>query len=178
MTSSHFGSVKHLIKRLIFSFLPARKNRQTLEFTTLLNQKELTLFHAQSRIDKKHSYRNVQKLLTLADAPLEPDVIIASAMHDVGKIKSGFGIFGRVFATCVAAVAGLSRIDNWSRDRQSSMRYRIAVYVQHPEIGAALLNEAESNKIAIAWARDHHKRLDESSLDPSLFVTLSRADRV
>ncbi|MBT95958.1 MAG: hypothetical protein CL431_08325 [Acidimicrobiaceae bacterium] len=178
MTSSHFGSVKHLIKRFIFSFLPARKDRQALEFTTLLNPKELILFNAQSRVDKKHSYRNVQKLFTLADAPLEPDIVIASALHDIGKIESGFGIFGRVFATCVAAIAGLSRVDDWSRDRSGSIKHRIAVYVQHPEIGAALLDEAESNKIAIAWARDHHKRLDESTLEPSLFATLSRADRV
>ena len=97
--------------------------------------------------------------------------------HDVGKIQSRFGLTGRVLATCVASVVGLRRIDAWSRNSPKSLSHRISVYVRHPEIGANLLMEAQSNRIAIVWARDHHKRLDESTLDPSLFIILSEADR-
>ena len=74
-------------------------------------------------------------------------------------------------------MVGLRRIDAWSRNCPKSLSHRIAVYVRHPEIGANLLMEAQSNRIAIVWARDHHKRLDESTLDPSLLIILSEADR-
>ena len=92
------------------------------------------------------------------------------------KVQSGFGVVGRVFASCVATIVGLRRVDVWTRNDPNSITHRIATYVQHPEIGASLLSEAQSNLIAVTWARDHHKRLEESALEPSLFVILCKAD--
>ncbi|MAU39304.1 MAG: hypothetical protein CL501_00385 [Actinobacteria bacterium] len=176
MTESHFGSLKHLIARFACSLFPSKGTSETDKFLALLNPGEMSLFDAQRQFDKRHSFRSVKKLHTLLETP-DPDIVIACGLHDVGKLQSGFGIFGRVFATCVSAIVGLHRVDVWSRNGSNSVTHRIATYVQHPEIGAGLLAEAGSNAIAIVWARDHHKRLDESTLDPSLFMTLSKADR-
>ena len=175
MTVNHFGSIKHLIARFVCSFLPSKGNAETNKFLTLLNPDELQLFEAQNKFDKKHSFRNVKKLHALLDNPA-PDIIIACGLHDVGKVQSGFGVVGRVFATCVATIVGLHRVDVWTRNNPNSITHRIATYVQHPEIGASLLSEAQSNLIAVTWARDHHKRLEESALEPSLFVILCKAD--
>ena len=175
--NAHFGSAGHLLKRLFFSVLPAKKSNASDELLSLLNSIELSLFNAQKRIDKNHSFRNVKKLIASSETTPAPDLLVACALHDVGKIQSRFGLTGRVLATCVASVVGLRRIDAWSRKSPKSLSHRIAVYVRHPEIGANLLMEAQSNRIAIVWARDHHKRLDESTLDPSLFIILSEADR-
>ena len=175
--NAHFGSAGHLLKRLFFSVLPAKKSNASDELLSLLNSKELSLFNAQKRIDKNHSFRNIKKLIASSETTPTPDLLVACALHDVGKIQSRFGLTGRVIATCVASVVGLRRIDAWSRKNPKSLSHRIAVYIRHPEIGANLLMEAQSNRIAIAWARDHHKRLDESTLDPSLFIILSEADR-
>ncbi len=176
MNGNHFGSLKHLIERFAFSLLPSKENKETNTFLTLLNPDELKLFEAQKAFDKRHSFRNVKKLHALLEDP-EPDIVIACGLHDVGKVQSGFGVFGRVVATCVATIVGLHRIDAWTRNNPNSITHRIATYVQHPEIGACMLSEARSNLIAVTWACDHHKRLEESALEPSLFIILSKADR-
>lgn len=175
MIRKHFGSLKHLVARFVFSFFPHRQTAETLQFLTLLNSDELHLFNAQQRFDKRHSFRNVKKLHALLADP-DPDLVIACGLHDVGKVQSGLGVFGRVFATCVAAIFGLHRVDAWSRNNSNPITRRIATYVRHPEIGADLLTGAGSNLIAITWARDHHKGLHESTLEPSLFAVLSKAD--
>ena len=100
MTVNHFGSIKHLIARFVCSFLPSKGNAETNKFLTLLNPDELRLFEAQNKFDKKHSFRNVKKLHALLDNPA-PDIIIACGLHDVGKVQSGFGVVGRVIASCV-----------------------------------------------------------------------------
>ena len=176
MSGNHFGSSKHLIARFAISLLPSKENKETNKFLTLLNPDELRLFEAQNEFDKRHSFRNVKKLHALIEAP-DPDIIIACGLHDVGKVQSGFGIFGRVFATCVATIVGLHRVDAWTKNNPNSITRRISTSVHHPEIGAGLLSEARSNLIAVTWARDHHKRLEESVLEPSLFMILSKADR-
>ena len=65
MTVNHFGSIKHLIARFVYSFLPSKGNAETNNFLTLLNPDELRLFEAQNKFDKKHSFRNVKKLHAL-----------------------------------------------------------------------------------------------------------------
>ena len=114
--NAHFGSAGHLLKRLFFSALPTKKSNASDELLSLLNSKELSLFNAQKRIDKNHSFRNVQKLIASSETTPAPDLLVACALHDVGKIQSRFGLTGRVLATCVASVVGLRRIDAWSRN--------------------------------------------------------------
>ena len=132
----------------------SKENKETNTFLTLLNPDELKLFEAQKAFDKRHSFRNVKKLHALLEDP-EPDIIIACGLHDVGKVQSGFGVFGRVVATCVATIVGLHRIDAWTRNNPNSITHRIATYVQHPEIGACMLSEARSNLIAVTLSLIH-----------------------
>ncbi len=65
----------------------------------------------------------------------------AALLHDVGKIDSGYGTFGRVVATLVG---------------RTRARGRMARYYDHPRIGAAWLEKAGSDPLTVAWTREHH----------------------
>lgn len=75
-------------------------------------------------------------------------VVAAALLHDVGKTASGLRTPGRVLATAVGAMA--------DRRRVASGRGRIARYLRHDVEGAAMLTEAGSDELTVAWAREHH----------------------
>jgi hypothetical protein len=78
-------------------------------------------------------------------------------MHDVGKIDSGLGTFGRVVATVMPA--------RWARGR-------IARYRDHEAIGATMLARAGSDPLTIALVA----RTDGTPAD--LVAALAAADDV
>lgn len=71
------------------------------------------------------------------------ELAVAALLHDVGKVESGFGTFARVGATLLGMVKR-----EWPG--------RLGQYLRHDEIGAALLTDAGSAPLTIAWAREHH----------------------
>tara|TARA_B100001250_G_scaffold331520_1_gene296677 strand:+ start:43 stop:576 length:534 start_codon:yes stop_codon:yes gene_type:complete len=174
----YFGSTNHLVKRFLYSLRRFGKSDEgQLTLFALLNEKERQLFDHQSEIDQKHSLRSVMRLVEIEGPDAHPDLVVAAALHDVGKTQSQLGVLGRVVATCVSAICGLGRVHNWGHKARGTMLHRISVYVTHPEIGARMLEEAGSSKLTVTWARDHHKTLEESSLEKTLFATLAKADR-
>ena len=174
----HFGSTNHLVKRFFYSLRKFDKSDEgQLTLFALLNEKEKQLFIHQSKADQKHSLRSVMRLVEIEGPDAHPDLVVAAALHDVGKTQSQLGVLGRVVATCVSAICGLGRVHNWGHKARGTMLHRISVYVTHPEIGARMLEEAGSSKLTVTWARDHHKTLEESSLEKTLFATLAKADR-
>ena len=174
----YFGSTNHLVKRFLYSLRRFGKSDEgQLTLFALLNEKERQLFDHQSEIDQKHSLRSVMRLVEIEGPDAHPDLVVAAALHDVGKTQSQLGVLGRVVATCASAICGLGRVHNWGHKARGTMLHRISVYVTHPEIGARMLEEAGSSKLTVTWARDHHKTLEESSLEKTLFATLAKADR-
>ena len=85
-------------------------------------------------------------------------------LHDVGKTVSGLGLPGRVVAT-VAGMAG--------KDDLSTRVYR---YLQHAELGAQLLEEAGSDPLTVAWAREHHLPPDRWTVPAEVGTALKAAD--
>ena len=116
------------------------------------------------RSDRKHAAgvaREVDRRLGGADRA----VVAAAALHDVGKIESGFGTFARVGAT----VAGKA-ID---RDRAGG---RLGAYLRHDRIGADLLEAAGSDPLTVAWAREHHLPPERWTVPVDVGHALAAAD--
>ena len=55
-------------------------------------------------------------------------------------------------------------------------RGRIGLYLRHPEEGAALLSEAGSDLLTVAWATEHHRSPDRWTVDRRLADVLHAAD--
>ena len=107
---------------------------------------ERALWGRMPRADRKHAAgvaRGVDRLLGGAGRP----VIAAAALHDVGKVESGFGTFRRVAATVGGAVA---------RDRLARGSGKLGRYLRHDAVGAELLARAGADPLTVAWAREHH----------------------
>jgi|ETNmetMinimDraft_5_1059913.scaffolds.fasta_scaffold00229_16 hypothetical protein len=174
----HFGSVRHLVLRFLGSLIkPKRIERTKQELFSKLNEEEKHLFEHQSVTDQNHSLRSVKHLYKIMDAEPHADLVIATALHDIGKTQSQLGVSGRVLATCVASICGVGRVHSWGSKRKGTMLNKISVYVMHPEIGAQMLEDVGSSQLAIVWARDHHKSKEESSIEGTLFTALHKADR-
>lgn len=110
----------------------------------VLGAGELALWRRMSGPDRRHAV-GVARRVGL-DVPRE--VVAAALLHDVGKVDSGLGTWGRVPATVVGLVV---------RERvAASGRGRVARYLRHDVLGAALLAEAGAHPLTIAWAREHH----------------------
>jgi hypothetical protein len=108
----------------------------------VLGPNEQALWRTMSAPDRRHA---VGVARSVEPAPRE--VLAAALLHDVGKADSGLGTFARVPATLAGLVA---------RDRFAAGDGRIARYLRHDAIGAALLAGAGAHPLTTAWAAEHH----------------------
>ena len=117
--------------------------------------------------DRRHALavaRDVARRLgSLATRP----VLAAALLHDVGKIDAGLGTFARVPAT----VAGLV-----NRQRLGAGDGRVARYLRHDAIGAALLADAGADWLTVAWAREHHLPPERWTVPAEVGAALKAAD--
>ncbi|MCQ3806553.1 MAG: HD domain-containing protein [Acidimicrobiaceae bacterium] len=181
---------------------PTEADRAWVE--DVLSRSEYELWAAQYAPDRRHSAsvaRRVERELAgeafgrrgrspsaaasreLADeafgqgAPAGEDTswVLASALlHDIGKLESGLGTWGRVWATVAAKVLGAQRVAAWID--HDGCRGRAGRYVNHPEIGAELLRGARSDPRTVAWASQHHKPADSWTLPPEIAQVLHEFD--
>jgi hypothetical protein len=101
-------------------------------------------------------------------------VLAAALLHDVGKVESGLGTYGRVVATLAAAVAGHDQAPHWAASR--GFTRRVGLYLLHPDLGADLLAMAGSDPVTVAWAREHHRPPADWTVAPHLAAALKSAD--
>jgi hypothetical protein len=78
----------------------------------------------------------------------------AALLHDIGKLDSRLGVYGRVVATVSGAVAGRDMADAWSA--KSGFTRRVGLYLRHPELGADRIRLAGGPEEAARWAAAHH----------------------
>lgn len=168
----------HLTRRFLGSLRPGGPptSEQRWAESQLLSG-ERSIWCSLSGPDRRHSAevaRRVQR--TLGDRAARP-VIAAALLHDCGKLDSGLRTPGRVVATILAAttVRTESDVERWSQSA-SRWKRRIGIYRQHPQRGAALLVEAGSDPLTIAWAGEHHQPPARWTLDPELANALHEAD--
>ncbi len=174
-----FGNFGHLVRRF-FGSLNCRDlgHVQNAWVENVLSTVEYELWLSQSSTDRYHTFFAARRVeLELAnDTTLADDdtrwVIAAALLHDIGKLDSNLGTLGRVAATLVGLVMPATALGNWCQKR--GLRKRISSYLNHAEIGAELLQNAQSDGRVVTWVRQHHQPHGDTPL--KIAQLLKRAD--
>lgn len=121
---------------------------------------ERALWRRMSDADRRHA---VDVAHAVGDDRPRP-VLAAALLHDVGKIESGLGTFGRVGATLL----GFAGRERWGG--------RVGRYLRHDELGARILEAAGSDPLTVAWAREHHLPRERWTVPVDVGDALKAAD--
>lgn len=164
----------HLIRRFVGSLWPAGPSTADAAWAEdRLLPGERDLWRRMSRADRRHAVAVAREVERRLGSPPRP-VLAAALLHDVGKLVSGLGTYGRVVATLSGAAAGRETASQWSASR--GFTRRVGLYLQHPDLGADLLRLAGSDDLTIEWARQHHLPADGWTVDPVYAEALAAAD--
>jgi hypothetical protein len=116
---------------------------------------EREVWSGMSRADRAEGVA-VARAFGAASADEDPRWRAAALLHDAGKQVSGYGTFGRVFATLVIAGVGKARVREWA-DGTGRVRARVGWYAAHDDLGSELLRTAGARPEVAAWAAAHHR---------------------
>ena len=166
----------HLARRFIGSLRPGGPPAADEAWVAgALAPTEAALWQRMSAPDRRHAV-GVARAVTAALGPEAVRAVRAAALlHDVGKIEAGFGPVRRAAVTLAAMVIGREEaVARWSGRR--GFLGRAGAYLRHDEIGAALLTEACSDPLTVAWAREHHLPADQWTVPPAIGAALKAAD--
>ncbi len=148
----------HLSSRFVYALSPRTPRADDVAWVeTVLTPDGFALFRRQPNHDQRHAIgvaRDVQA--RLADTPYadDPRWLSAALLHDIGKLDSGLGVYGRVVATVSGAVAGREHAEVWSESK--GFTRRVGIYLRHAELGADRLRIAGEPEEAAQWAAAHH----------------------
>jgi hypothetical protein len=165
----------HLVKRFVFSLWPGGPPRAEEAWACAhLLDGEVALWNRMSGADRRHSAGVGRRVVELLGGEADRPVVAAALLHDVGKVVSGLGTYGRVVATVSAAAAGRETAEAWSQ--AGGFTRRVGLYLRHPELGGDLLELAGSDPLTIAWTREHHLPPAQWTVDPEIARVLKAAD--
>jgi hypothetical protein len=168
-------SLGHLAGRFFGSLdprpVPAIDNAWALE---CLVPGERDLWERMPRADRRHSIGVARAVLELLGADATGPVVAAALLHDVGKIQSGLGTYGRVIATVAGAVGGRDTARSWQNRR--GFTRRVGLYLRHDTLGAELLAIAGSDPLTVAWASEHHRDRADWTVAGPIADALKAAD--
>jgi hypothetical protein len=128
MSPAHAG---HLARRFITSLSRREPDvADTAWVDSQLLDGESRLWHAMTAADRRHSITVARRFEASGD--WSRDEIAGALLHDIGKLESGLGTYGRVVATIVGPRTERSR------------RYH-----DHERLGADLLAAAGSSDVTV-----------------------------
>ena len=174
------GREAHLARRFLGALSPARPGSADVAWVgTVLNDRELAVWNRLPRHDRRHSIavaRRVEATLAGTAYAGDPRWLEAALLHDVGKLDSGLGVFGRVAATVAGAAAGHGMADAWSEKRGITRRF--GLYLRHPELGASRIRMCEGSREAAVWAESHQDpdRYGQTGIPSVVVDALATAD--
>jgi hypothetical protein len=172
--------VVHLSGRFVRALSPAAPRADDLAWVeSVLTADGFVQFRRQPNHDQRHAIgvaRDVQA--RLADTPYadDPRWLSAALLHDIGKLDSRLGVYGRVVATVSGAVVGREHADVWSESR--GFTRRVGLYLRHAELGADRIRIAGEPEEAALWASAHHDPSTWAALPipPDVVAALDAAD--
>ncbi len=136
--------------------------------TRHLGPGEVLLWRRMKGFDRRHAVGVARRASAALGSQATAPVMAAALLHDVGKVDSNFGVFGRVVATIRAAAMGA--------EKAAAGSGRMARYTHHPSIGARLLQDAGADPLTVAWAAQHHLPATQWTLAEHVAAALKDAD--
>ncbi|MEE2768539.1 MAG: HDIG domain-containing metalloprotein [Actinomycetota bacterium] len=171
------GSPTHLLRRFVGSLRcggPSEADRRWAMENLLPTEEDL--WDRLSAADQRHAVAVARAAVKrLDEIEIERPVVAAALLHDVGKLESGLGTIGRVVATLVSMAVSSSTVASWSG--VPGFRHQVAVYLRHPEEGAAVLLSAGSDPLTVSWAAEHHQKADAWTVERLIGEALAEADK-
>ncbi len=165
------ATARHLVRRFLGSLAPRRLTAEECTWVAgHLTEAEAELFDRMGRADQRHALGVAQRAAGALGDEASTPVVAAALLHDVGKIEAGLGTYGRVMATLSARVAGHDMAEAWSHT--SGMTRRIGLYLRHEELGADMLELADSDPLTVALVRGW----SDDDATSELLVALRAAD--
>jgi len=163
------GSVVHLATRFFGSLSDRPPSSLDTEFALgALRPGERLLWQRLRVEDRRHSIGVARAVQAELGRQAPRPVLAAALLHDCGKLVCGYGTFRRTGTTIVAAVAGRRRVAGWSG--------KMGQYLRHPELGAELLADGDSDALTIAWTAEHLLPPEAWTVPRDLGEVLKRAD--
>jgi len=157
----------HLAKRFFGSLPPGGPPAADEAWArSHLSPGEVALWGRMSGPDRRHAVGVARQV--------PESVVPAALLHDVGKVASGLGTYGRVVATLAGAVAGRDMAPTWSESR--GFTRRVGLYLRHDALGADMLRLAGADPLTSTWAAEHHLPPERWTLPPDLANALKAAD--
>jgi hypothetical protein len=159
----------HLTKRFFGSLRPGGPPASEVDWVrSQLLQEEWDLWSAMPGPDRRHSAAVARRVEGALGERATRPVVAAALLHDVGKSASRLRTPGRVVATVTAEVVGRERAAGWDS--------AIGRYLRHDAAGAALLEQAGSDPLTVAWAREHHHPREDWTVTQPEADALKAAD--
>ena len=170
--------ISHLARRFVGSLLPGGPSpAESVWAESQLLPGERAIWRSLSGPDRRHSAAVARRVeLSLGSKATRP-VLAAALLHDCGKVASGLRTPGRVIATvlAVSVVKSESDVSRWSSSR-SSWKRSVGIYRRHPDLGAEMLSDSDSDVLTVAWTKEHHLPSAAWTLDPAIAHALHEAD--
>lgn len=167
------------VKQFLASLRPAITAEEQRALAGWLPPDAGSLFAGMSPRDQRHSLNVVQTLL--AGGADQPDLLAAALLHDVAKTVQPGGrrlrLRHRVLIVLLNAVNG-----QWVRrladSEPESWRYPFYVHLNHPQMGAVLVERAGCTPLTTELVRRHQERLSAppTSQAEALLLLLQAAD--
>jgi hypothetical protein len=173
------ASWAHLAGRFVRAHRPGRLSGPDRDFVTAaLTPPELALWERLPRHDHHHTVevaRRVETALAGTEHGGDSRWLAAALLHDVGKLESGFGIYGRVMAT-LAGKAWRDRAGGWRQG--TGLARRVGDYLCHDVIGGEMIRAAGGRVEPAHWADAHHGRVpvDAGVVPLAVAAVLAAAD--
>jgi hypothetical protein len=150
--------IVHLARRFVGALSPAAPPGAEREWAAdVLGPAVYEQWSRMPNHDQRHSLgvaRGVEAQLADTAYSGDPRWTAAALLHDIGKLDSRLGVYGRVVATMSGAVAGREMAGPWSE--KSGFTRRVGLYLRHPELGADRIRLAGGPEEAARWAAAHH----------------------
>jgi response regulator RpfG family c-di-GMP phosphodiesterase len=153
----------HLAKRFAGSLTAQPLSSDEQEWVQQhLIEGERRLWQRMSVADQRHAHGVALRVAASLGAEATRPVMAAALLHDIGKVESGLGTFGRSAATVLANAGVKSQ--------------RVAQYRAHNEIGRRLLEDAGSDRLTSSWAYEHELDRARWTLPSRVAQALHAAD--
>jgi hypothetical protein len=139
----------------LLHLLTAKRKREHRRFVyEILDPSMATLFFRMSDPDQSHSVRVFQTLVDQGDE--DEDLLMAALLHDVGKSLHPLRAWERSLVVVTNRILP-NQVLKWGQDEPYGWRKPFVVALQHPEWGAALIQQEGGSETLVTLIRYHQE---------------------